>query len=210
MQPFRRFSSLPAIRHTVLGALLGIRRRRHALLAGLPVCLALALGMAPAQAVDIHAPDVDIRALTPLGKRWLPENPYRGNPAAIDIGRAAYAQSCARCHGADAEHMGAAADLRLVGRFCLRIADDALRQRCTQDADDYFRRSVLNGKIRLGIEHMPPWKNLIGQEVLWSIQAFVESRRTPPRAPGNGNGGGNGNGASQGDGPAAHAADTPR
>ena len=62
---------------------------------------ALSSSLAVANEVAV-APAVSPDGLPPLGETWLAENPYRGNPAALTIGRDAYNQACARCHGAEA------------------------------------------------------------------------------------------------------------
>ena len=97
-----------------------------------------------------------------------------GDPVA---GEAAYAQACARCHGADASTNAAPApDLRNLDRGCRRIADPALKARCQADNDAYFAKTVRQGKVILGVTHMPPWQGVLSQELAWAIQVFVESR----------------------------------
>ncbi|NMG37432.1 cytochrome c-550 PedF [Azoarcus sp. TTM-91] len=146
-------------------------------LAALLLQIALLAGfVSPARAEVAIPPVVDISPLPPLGETWLAANPYRGNPQAVEIGRSAYNQSCARCHGVDADHQGNAADLRRVDAYCRRIADTGLRAACMLDNDAFFKESVLHGKVRVGVVHMPPWEGLLSQEVVWAIQTFVESR----------------------------------
>ncbi|MBS1139395.1 MAG: cytochrome c-550 PedF [Proteobacteria bacterium] len=135
----------------------------------------------PATANEIAiAPQVDASRLPQLGTSWLAANPYRHQaPAseAVAIGRDAYNQACARCHGADASTNAAPApDLRNLDRGCRRIADAELKAWCQRDNDAYFAKSVRNGKIILGVTHMPPWENVLKQELAWAIQLFVESR----------------------------------
>lgn len=139
-------------------------RPRSAALAGLAALL-----LAAAQACTLPASAPDSKA-----ERG---NPLRGDPQRIAAGAAAYAQSCARCHGEDATRPGPAADLRLIGRYCGRLDDPGLKQRCLLDADAWFLKSVEEGKVRLGIRHMPAWKRQLSTELIWSIQAYVESRR---------------------------------
>lgn len=131
----------------------------------------------PAYALEAVVPIVDLSGLPALPDGAHDENPYRGNPLAVEIGRSAYAQACARCHGEEASTMGPAADLRLLGRYCNRIADPTLRGRCVRDADFYFLKTVREGKLRLGIRHMPAWGDRLAQPLAWSIQAFIEARR---------------------------------
>lgn len=145
-------------------------------------CLALLLALCARLAwgadasFDDPANDQVLAALAALGDEWRAENPYRGDARAIAAGQTLYAAHCARCHGEDASGRGPAADLRVLGRYCRRIADEDLRRRCARDADDYFRRSVLFGKVRLGIVHMPPWKDVLSQEAVWALRSFVGTR----------------------------------
>ncbi|MBT0961533.1 c-type cytochrome [Denitromonas iodatirespirans] len=131
---------------------------------------------APSQAADLAAPDVDTAGLAALSDPDTERNPYRGDARAIAIGREAFNQTCAVCHGADADaHRSPAPDLRRIGQSCRRVAEPALRLRCQTDADYYFRSTVEKGKIKLGIEHMPPWKGILSTELIWAIRSFVES-----------------------------------
>ena len=128
------------------------------------------------------APTVSPEGLPPLGAAWLAENPYRGNPAALAIGRDAYNQACARCHGADASTNAAPApDLRQLNRFCKRISDAELNAACLRDNDAYFAKTVRNGKIIVGVTHMPPWQGVLKQELAWAIQVFIEARTGAPK-----------------------------
>lgn len=127
----------------------------------------------------VVAPTVLPDGLPPLGETWRSENPYRGNPEAVAIGQKAYSQACARCHGADASTNAAPApDLRNLNRFCRRISDAELNAACMRDNDAYFARTVRNGKVIVGVTHMPPWQGVLKQELAWAIQTFIESRKT--------------------------------
>ncbi|WP_162860600.1 c-type cytochrome [Pseudothauera hydrothermalis] len=152
------------------------RRRSRALL--LALLLVIPGGVGAATPV---APTVDLSGLPALGNEWREENPYRGNAHAIAVGRALYAQVCARCHGAESLEPGPAANLRLVGMYCQRLKDPQLAARCTRDADHYFLTTVLEGKIRLGVEHMPPWAGVLSQEAIWALRSFVEAQRSVKR-----------------------------
>lgn len=145
----------------------------------LSLCLTLLAQPLVADEVAV-APQVDAGRLPPLGAAWLAANPYRQQPAAGDalaVGRDAYNQACARCHGADASTNAAPApDLRKLDRACRRIADPELKAWCQRDNDAYFAKTVRRGKIILGVTHMPPWEGVLAQELAWAIQLFVESR----------------------------------
>lgn len=150
--------------------------RRHARrLAAIGLLCASAL-MAPAHATTAHAPEVDSSALAPLTDPDGETNPYRDDPRAIAIGRDAFNQSCASCHGVDADaSRSPAPDLRRIGRSCGRVPEPDLKRRCQTDADVYFRSTVEKGKIKLGIEHMPPWQGILTTELIWAIRSFVET-----------------------------------
>jgi cytochrome c-550 PedF len=128
------------------------------------------------------APSVLPDGLPPLGETWRSENPYRGNTEAIAIGQQAYNQACARCHGADASTNAAPApDLRNLNRFCKRIGDVELKAACMRDNDAYFAKTVRNGKVIVGVTHMPAWQGVLKQELAWAIQTFIESRKISSR-----------------------------
>ena len=64
-------------------------------------CIGLAAIFATnVQAVEQIKPQVDTSALPALG--WHEPNPLRGNTQAIVIGQTAFNQSCAKCHGDNA------------------------------------------------------------------------------------------------------------
>lgn len=139
----------------------------------------LVVAAAPLSAGEVAiAPTVDASRLPALGGTWLLANPYRAQPAAetaVNLGRDAYNQSCSRCHGADAATNAAPApDLRNLNRTCRRIADAELKAWCLRDNDAYFAKTVRQGKVILGVTHMPPWEGVLPQELAWAIQLFVE------------------------------------
>ena len=142
--------------------------------------LALALAAAPALAIERVAPQVDTAALPASARTWAEPNPLRGDATAIALGHSAFNQSCARCHGQDANGARSPApDLRRLGLGCRRIQDTALRQRCQGDADAFFIHSVRYGKQKFGIVHMPPWEGVIAPELAWALRSYIES--VPPR-----------------------------
>lgn len=143
--------------------------------------LCLALLAAPTAWADAPtAPKVDTSSLPAVAGGWAEINPLRGNPNAITVGREAFNQACAACHGVDANgSRSPAPDLRRMGRGCLRVQDAALRQRCQSDADHFFLKSVRYGKQKFGIVHMPPWEGVLEPSVVWSLRTFVENAPTP-------------------------------
>lgn len=154
---------------------MSVPRNRLRLLAG---GLALALSLATGAEEVAVAPVVDRAGLPPLVAGAAPGNPYRGNARAVEVGRQTFNQSCARCHGADANPAGGmpAPDLRQLDRGCRRIADAGLLARCLADNDAYFRKSVEQGKRIVGVVHMPAWKAVLDAELIWALQAFVEAQ----------------------------------
>lgn len=152
------------------------RRAARRNLAALTVLACAGLTFAQQAAAPIAT---DLSALPPLGPAWRVDNPYRGDPRVAAIGRTLYAEACQRCHGVDGDaSQSVGTDLRLVDIYCYRrIQDAATRSACVRDNDDYFKRSVLHGKVRVGVIHMPPWEGVLSQEAVWSLRTFLESRR---------------------------------
>lgn len=122
----------------------------------LPAQSAFAHGDVTPQAVDVHT-------LPVLGEELRGTNPYRDNKEAIRIGTSAFNQNCARCHGLEAISGGIAPDLRKLD--------------LEPDTDVYFLESVRGGKVRNGAVYMPPFKDVLPQEAIWAIKAYLETRR---------------------------------
>lgn len=130
------------------------------------VCAMLALGVVPVGPAGAHGDvvpqAVDVSTLKPLGSEWRTQNPYRGDKEAIRIGSSAYNQNCARCHGLEVVSGGIAPDLRL-------LPVDA-------ETDDYFINTVRRGRVRNGAVYMPPFEQVLPQEAIWAIRAYIETR----------------------------------
>jgi cytochrome c-550 PedF len=120
---------------------------------------------------------VDTKGLPVLGDKWRDENPYRTNQLALKIGTSAYNQNCARCHGLEAVSGGIAPDLRLLDRDCAGIKNEARKQACFKEMDNYFLTSIRHGKVRNGAVYMPPFEGVFNQEAMWAIKTYLESRR---------------------------------
>jgi len=112
---------------------------------------------------DVTPQAVDVSTLPKLGEELKGVNPYRDNKEAVRIGTSAFTQNCARCHGLEAISGGIAPDLR-------KLDIDA-------DTDVYFLESVRGGKVRNGAVYMPPFKDILPQEAIWAIKAYLETRR---------------------------------
>nr|WP_221801673.1 cytochrome c-550 PedF [Oceanobacter mangrovi] len=111
---------------------------------------------------DVTPQPVDVSGLEQLGDEWREQNPYVGNPKAIEIGESAYAQNCARCHGLEAISGGIAPDLRYL--------EPGL------DGDEWFVYRVRNGAVRNGVPYMPKMADFLSQEALWSIRAWLVTK----------------------------------
>ena len=129
---------------------------------------------------DVTPQPVDTSALTPLGADWRAENPFRSNDQAVRIGTSAYNQNCARCHGLEAVSGGIAPDLRKLDNECASLKDDGKRTVCVKEIDDYFLTTVRRGRSRNGAVYMPPFEGVMNQEAIWSIKAYLETRRDKP------------------------------
>ena len=110
---------------------------------------------------DVTPQAVDTSGLEPLGKEWKESNPYRGNERAIEIGKSAFNQNCARCHGLGAVSGGIAPDLRF-----LEPGDGG---------DEWFKERVINGAVRDGRVYMPKMADFLSQEALWAVRTYLES-----------------------------------
>jgi cytochrome c-550 PedF len=110
---------------------------------------------------DVTPQPVDTSSLPPVGKELAKQNPYRGNKEAVKVGTSAYTQNCARCHGLEGISGGLAPDLRDL--------DTA------PDTDQYFLEKTMKGVVRNGAVHMPPFEEVLNQEAIWAIRAYLET-----------------------------------
>ncbi|EHR69986.1 cytochrome c, mono- and diheme variants family [Burkholderiales bacterium JOSHI_001] len=152
---------------------------RHARRWASGLALALVAGLAQAHG-DVTPQSVDTHELPQLGEAWRAENPFRANDKAIKIGTSAYNQNCARCHGLEAISGGIAPDLRKLDNDCVSLKDTAKKAACVKEIDEYYLASVRRGKTRNGAVYMPPFEGILNQEALWSIKAYLETRREKP------------------------------
>ncbi len=129
-----------------------------------------------------NVPVVDQSPLPPIAKGWARINPYRGLPVAIEVGGQTYAQTCARCHGPEADPARhPAPDLRRLDMACRRILDADLRATCISDNDVFFSKSVREGKTVVGVVHMPAWEKVLGPKLIWAVRSYIETRPLPAR-----------------------------
>ncbi len=131
---------------------------------------------------DVTPQSVDTHTLPQLGEKWRDSNPFstgEAQPEALRIGTSAYNQNCARCHGLEAISGGMSPDLRKLDADCMGLADEAKKQACFKEMDDYFLATVRRGRTRDGRVYMPPFEGTLTQEAIWSIRTYLETRRAP-------------------------------
>lgn len=112
---------------------------------------------------DVTPQPVNTGNLKKLGSDWLDGNPYRGQSDAIHIGKSAFAQNCARCHGIDAISGGIAPDLRQLP--------------AGEEGDAVFQGRIRHGSIRNGVTYMPPFEGILSQEAAWAIRSWLDTVR---------------------------------
>lgn len=110
---------------------------------------------------DVTPQAMDTKGLSKVDPEAV-VNPYRGNKTAIEIGKSGYNSNCARCHGLGAVSGGIAPDLRN-----LPAGDD--------DTDEYFIGMVQDGAVRNGNVYMPPFKDVLSSEAIWTIRTWIET-----------------------------------
>lgn len=155
-------------------------RRRTRLHHGL-VASVLALAAAAAAAHgDVTPQAVNTASLPSLGADWRAENPFRNHAEAAKVGASAYNQNCARCHGLEAVSGGIAPDLRKMDNDCAIVKQAAKKAACVAEMDKFYSDSVRRGKVRNGAVYMPPFEGILNQEAVWSIKAYLETRREKP------------------------------
>lgn len=110
---------------------------------------------------DVVPQAVDITGLNKLGADWQAANPYREDKTAVRIGDSAYNQNCARCHGLGAVSGGIAPDLRYLPKG--------------DEGDEIYLQRIRKGAVRDGRVYMPPFEEVLSQEAMWAIRAWLET-----------------------------------
>jgi cytochrome c-550 PedF len=110
---------------------------------------------------DLAPQPVDTKGLEPLGDTWRTSNPYRGNELAIKIGKSAYNQQCARCHGIGAVSGGLAPDLRSLAKG--------------DEGDKDYLPPMRHGVFRDGRTLMPKYEGILSQDAMWAIRTWLET-----------------------------------
>lgn len=117
---------------------------------------------------DVAPQAVDISTLPAVGEEWVEENPYRDEDEstlleeAVKVGKSAYNQNCARCHGLGAVSGGIAPDLRET------LTPDF-------EGDEWFMYRIRQGAERNGITYMPKFEGIMAQEAMWAIKAWLDT-----------------------------------
>lgn len=129
--------------------------------------LAAGIGTQVAAHGDVTPQAVDTTALPDLeggNDVWVAQNPYTGNPKAIEIGASAYNQNCARCHGLEGISGGIAPDLRYL--------------ELGESGDEWFVERYRHGSSHDGKVYMPPFGEVLGQKAGWAIRSWLETKYT--------------------------------
>ena len=105
-----------------------------------------------------HFAAVMVMAIAPMTMPVAAQQPG-GDQAQIDLGKKTYAQNCSHCHGPNMVNSGTITpDLRA-------FPDDRTR----------FVTTVQQGKNG----KMPPWGDILSDEQIGELWAFLSSRRNP-------------------------------
>jgi cytochrome c-550 PedF len=110
---------------------------------------------------DVNPQPVDTTGLDGLGDPWRDGNPYRGNQLAVRIGKSAYGQQCARCHGLDGISGGLAPDLRYLPK--------------NAEGDKVYLPLLRKGAFRDGRTLMPKYEGVMSQEAMWAIRSWLDT-----------------------------------
>lgn len=110
---------------------------------------------------DVNPQPVKTDGLEPLGDTWRTTNPYRGDTRAIEIGKSAYNQQCARCHGLGGVSGGLAPDLRSLDKG--------------DPGDKDYLPPLRKGVYRDGRTMMPKYEGILSQEAMWAIRSWLET-----------------------------------
>ena len=117
---------------------------------------------------DVTPQPVNTDTLEPLGEEWLEENPYSGDEVAIAVGSSAYNSNCARCHGLEAVSGGITPDLRKL--------NDMTDWESVAEVNEWYLQRVREGAVVNGRYLMPPFEQILNQEAIWAIKAYLETR----------------------------------
>ena len=60
------------------------------------------------------------------------------------------------------------------------MKDAGRRAACVKEIDEFYSSTVRTGRTRNGAVYMPPFEGVMSQEAVWSIKAYLETRREKP------------------------------
>ena len=125
---------------------------------------------------DVTPQVVDTRELKQLGEVWKVENPYRADAKAVNVGKSAYNQNCARCHGETGHGDGPDAAMlkEQLGAAPTNFHTPAFKARERAE----IRKAIADGGAAVGLsEAMPPWSSLFEDK---EIDALADHVRNMP------------------------------
>ena len=70
--------------------------------------------------------------------------------------------------------------MRRLDNECASLKDEKKKAACVKEVDEYFSGTVRRGRTRNGAVYMPPFEGVMNQEAIWSIKAYLETRRDKP------------------------------
>jgi mono/diheme cytochrome c family protein len=139
---------------------------------------AYSLAACGGKATSTPAPMVSLDRPTPPAEYVSRSNPKAGNEAAIQAGKQTWAVYCAPCHGETGQGDGPAA-----ASLNPKPQPLAATQSGLSDAYLYWRIAE-GGMGELFKSTMPSWKNLLSEEKVWEVIAFLRSDALiPPDVP---------------------------
>jgi mono/diheme cytochrome c family protein len=57
------------------------------------------------------------------------------------------------------------------------MADEAKKNACMAEMDEFYLAIVRRGRTRDGRVYMPPFESTLSQEAMWAIRTYLETRR---------------------------------
>ena len=96
------------------------------------------------------------------------QNPYDGDPEAVEAGMIIYQERCVRCHGQNALGFGPAADTLDPPPSNLVFAADTKN-------DDYLFWRISEGTQGVPISSsMPSFSSVLDEQEIWQVIAYLE------------------------------------
>ena len=73
-----------------------------------------------------------------------------------------------------------AKEIRKLDAECASLKDQKRKQACVNEIDEFYVTTARRGRVRNGAVYMPPFEGTLSQEAMWSIKAYLETRREKP------------------------------